>query len=60
MGREGKEEMEGREGEEGREVRREEGGKEGKGGMPISPPRTLNSPSAEGSRINTVAIKQQI
>jgi hypothetical protein len=61
MGREGK----GREGKgrrkwmggEGRggEGLRKEGreGRKGKGGCRFSPPRTLNSPSAEGSRINT-------
>jgi hypothetical protein len=52
MGREGKKEMDGREGR-GETKEGREGRKERKGRMPISPPRTLNSPSAEGSRINT-------
>jgi hypothetical protein len=54
MGREGKKEMDGRkergetkEGREGRKERKE------KGGCRFSPSRTLNFPSAEGSRINT-------
>jgi hypothetical protein len=50
MGREGKERKWRREGGEGREeTRGREGGKEGKGGrMPISPPRSLNSPQCRG------------
>jgi hypothetical protein len=38
---------------EGREGRRGKGREGREGGMPISLTRTLNSPSAEGSRINT-------
>jgi hypothetical protein len=52
-GREGKEEMDGRE-RRGGTIRKEgREGRKGKGGCRFSPPRTLNSPSAEGSRINT-------
>jgi hypothetical protein len=42
-------------GERGVERLRKEGreGRKGKGGCRFSPPRTLNSPSAEGSRINS-------